>query len=43
MKYIFILLLTTSIANAQQKDNPYFNQPVPKDTPVIFSMGVISD
>ena len=43
MKYIFILLLTTSIADAQQPDNPYFNQPVPLDTAIIFSSGIISD
>ncbi len=46
MRYFFLLLFIVNAAEAQKKqlpDNAYFNQPVPVDTPAIFSDGLVSD
>src|SRR5689334_13974761 len=49
MKIFFVIMLcvTYSFINAQTKnspaDNPYFNQSMPSDTPVLFAQNIISN
>lgn len=43
MRYFILLLFISAGTKAQQKQNNYFNQTVPADTPVLFAPNIISD
>ena len=43
LRYFILLIFISVKVKAQQKENKYFNQPLPGNKPVLFAPGIVSD